>query len=134
MTQHHWDECLAFAAAYNDLDWKKVMFSDETSFTTAREEAGFVRRARGERYHPDHLRETRQSGRVTVGVWASITYDGLGEIYRIKGRLCSKDYKNRILKFKVAPWFRDHPDHIYQHDNAPAHSAVHVRNYLQMTK
>ena len=134
MTQHHRDERIAFAVAYAELDWKLVTFSDETTFSTAREEDGFVRRARGERYQQEHIRETRQSGRVTVGVWASIRHDGCAEIQRITRRLTAKDYINRILKAHVSPWFRDHPNEIFAHDNAPAHTAVHVRNYLQMTK
>ena len=132
LTQHLRNERLAFAVQYSTLDWNRVLFSDETTVTSAQDEGiKFVRRRTGQRYDQINVREDRRSGRVSVGIWACITSEGLGSIYRVDRRLNSEIYKRRILAYHVVPWFKDHLDGIFQQDNAPIHKAIHVMNYLE---
>ena len=132
LTAHHKNERLAFAVKYADLDWTRVMFTDETTVSSAQDNGIiFVRRQQGQRYAQNNVREDRQSGRVSVGFWGGFTHDGLGDIYRIHGRLTAETYKRRILAHHVTPWFTEHPNAILQQDNAPSHKACHVMTYLR---
>lgn len=132
LTKHHKNERLAFAAKYAELDWTRVMFTDETTVSSAQDNGVmFVRRHQGQRYAQQNVRENRQAGRVSVGLWGGFTHDGLTGIHRIEGRLNAEVYKRRILAYHVTPYFAEHPNAILQQDNAPSHKAVHVMTYLQ---
>ena len=132
LTQHNKAERLAFAERNRDRDWFPVMFSDETSVTSAQDELiTFVRRRQGQRYEAEFVRENLQSGRVSVQIWGSFTSEGLHGIFRVKNKLNSDIYKRRILAYHVVPWCNNEPDRVFQEDNSPIHKAGHVRAYLE---
>ncbi|KAM7287682.1 uncharacterized protein ISCGN_031373 [Ixodes scapularis] len=45
-------------------------------------------------YDPEFLQEVAASGRSVVNVWGAVSYQGLGSLHRIEGRLTSENYCN----------------------------------------
>ena len=127
---------LVFARNHSDLDWSRVMFSDESTITSAQGSGvNFVRRPRGTRYEENYIQETKRSGRESVHLWAYFTREGPGDLVRVIGKLNSKQYNMRILSRHVTPYFNTHaeenPRRIFQHDNSPVHTAGNVKRYIE---
>ena len=132
LTVHNKSERLAFAERNREMNWDPVMFSDETSVTSAQDQLlKFVRRRQGQRYDAEFVRENQRSGRVSVQIWGSFTSKGLHAIFRVKDKLNSDIYKRRILAYHVVPWCQEDPARVFQEDNSPIHKAGHVKAYLQ---
>ena len=51
--EDHIEERLVFAVGNDDRDWKKVIFSDEVTFSTTKEGPSFVYRPPGTRFSTD---------------------------------------------------------------------------------
>ena len=135
LTMEHRREREQFAEEQLLRDWTDVMFSDECCISSAQEKGvDWVRRPRGARYEDKYLVKTRASGRVTIAVWGNFTSDGPQHLVRVSGRLTAKQYNQRILSRYVRPYFLDHPEHWFQQDNSPIHTAIICRNYLQRQK
>ncbi|KAG0439738.1 hypothetical protein HPB47_016545 [Ixodes persulcatus] len=56
-----------------------------------------------QRYDPEFLQEVVASGRSVVNVWGAVSYQGLGPLHRIEGRLTSENYCN-ILDDVMLPY------------------------------
>ena len=132
LTESHKDERLDFVTRTEQLDWRTVMFSDECTVSSAQGSGvNFVRRTRGERYAARNIQTVQHSGRESVSIWASFTYEGPGNIVKINGKLDQQQYIRRVLQQHVTPHFKDeHAADIFQHDNSPVHTAVNVQRYL----
>ena len=132
LTDSHKEERLNFVSRTEHLDWRTVMFSDECTVSSAQGSGvNFVRRMRGERYSAQNLQTVDHSGRESIGLWASFTFEGPGEIVKINGKLNQHQYIRRVLSQHVVPHFKDdHAADIFQHDNSPIHTAVNVQRYL----
>lgn len=76
----------------------------------------------------------RSSGRVSVSVWGAISYDGLGPLYRIPGRMTAEVYAE-VAETVLLPYVLDgpFPDGLYhfQQDGASVHSAKTVRDLFE---
>ena len=100
------------------------MFSDESSYSL------FPTAERV--YNPGKLTALKHK-RGSVMVWAAISWNSLGHIVPLHGRINSKDYMN-ILGDRVHPTvralFRDGDD-IFQDDTAPIYSAHVVKNWYE---
>lgn len=134
LSEFHKEERLEFAARNLATDWSKVMFSDECAVSSAQGTGlNFVRRHRGERYEQRNIQAVQHSGRESVAVWASFTMDGPKEIVRVQGKLNQQQYINRILSRHVTPHFLkpENADYLFQQDNSPVHTAIHVTQYLE---
>ena len=114
-----------------ETDWTKVVFSDECSITTTNDRnVIWVRRPPNRRFYEEYTRKITKSGHVSCGIWASFSYDGCLSLYKIDKTLRAEQYKRRILQVYVVPYFKDHPDRVFMHDNSPVHTAVAVTRYL----
>lgn len=114
-----------------ETDWKKVVFSDECSITTTNDRnVTWVRRPPNKRFDDEYTRKIAKSGHITCGIWASFSYEGCLSLYKIDKILKAEQYKRRILQTYVVPYFKDHPDKIFMHDNSPVHTAIAVTRYL----
>lgn len=82
-------------------EWKKVVWSDESSFTlfptTGRV---YVWRSPNEAYNQECLLPTVKHGGGSVMVWGAISWNGVGPIIAVKGKVKAQDYKD-ILNDKV---------------------------------
>jgi hypothetical protein len=77
---------LAFAESNVDRKWDRVIFSDESIFSSANDGPFLVYRPRGERYNSQYVSVCTCSGRVsTVGAVM---------LHRIEGHLDSLQYQH----------------------------------------
>ncbi|KAM7313614.1 hypothetical protein ISCGN_003467 [Ixodes scapularis] len=85
-------------------------------------------------YDPEFLQEVAASGRSVVKVWGAVSYQGLGPLYRIEGRLTSENYCN-ILDDVMLPYVLGGPfpdgNFFIQQDLSPVHTAGKVRTLLE---
>jgi len=83
-------------------DWKKVIFSDETTPFTLFQWCGvpYVRRRVGEEFKEECLRHTVKFGGGKVQVWGCFNWDGAGPMYRVKGKMDGAQYR-QILKTQL---------------------------------
>ena len=67
--EEHIEQRSVFAAGNDDQDWKKVIFSDELTFSTTKEEPTFVYRPPGTRFDHRYSVIHARSCRVSVSCW-----------------------------------------------------------------
>ena len=107
---------LKFANDHLNLDWKKVMFTDEVKIETSAHGMNWVRRPPGSRYDPQYVREVNRQGRCSMMIWGAVTYNGLLDIVVINGTLNKDNYISDILIPKVLPYKEANADMIFMHD------------------
>ena len=84
-------------------DWESIIWSDESKFNLIGNDGRvFVRRRVGEELLPECTKQTMKFGGGNVMVWGCISYNGIGPIVKVEGRMNSKDYI-RILTGKLLP-------------------------------
>ncbi|KAJ8959948.1 hypothetical protein NQ318_009380 [Aromia moschata] len=82
--------------------WNNVMFSDEKTFQSSKNERLHVYRSRNTRFEENYTLSTTNSGRFSVNVWAWISVHDPGVCWQIDGRLTSAHYTN-ILENVMLP-------------------------------
>jgi len=92
------------ASAENNVDrkWDRVIFSDESTFTSANDGLVLVYRPQGQRYNPQYMSTCKHSGRVSANCWGWISHEGGGILHRIEGHLDSLQYQH-ILQNVMVP-------------------------------
>ena len=122
---------LKFANLHKNLDWKRVVFTDEVKIETSAHGMTWVRRPPGTRYDPKYVREVNRQGRCSIMVWSAITFTGMLDITVLEGNLNQHNYKNDILIPTVLPYKQSHENMIFQHDGAGPHRANSIRDWLE---
>ena len=120
---------LAFAKAHKDWstdDWKRVLFTDESSFNTRQlSMRPRVSRRDGEAYAAKHIAPRFALGGVSCGVWGGITGQGKTELFFIpQGKTMNMTRYLEVLKRPVKTFMVDKQQaSIYMQDNARYHTA-----------
>lgn len=133
LSADHIRQRLKFAIEHRDWtieQWKKVIFSDEKSFSTFGKGFNRVwRTKRQNRYDNKYINITRHSGRQTIPVWGCISgTPGNHHIYYIRhGKLNSQKYVP-ILRTYISNI--DTNNLIFMHDQSPIHKAEIVEDFL----
>ena len=114
--------------------WRKVAFSDESSFTVKPTSLRMrVWRKSGTAYVMDNIRPTFKSGYVCLNIWATFSMYGRTPLVRINGTLNQVKYRE-ILENNLLPFarkFHGGVDNIvFQQDNCGPHRAKSVAKYL----
>ena len=129
---------LKFAHAHKDWtvdQWKNVLWSDETSYTLRCHSSRKIWRQKQEKYSPECMRGVvKQDKRIRI--WSCFSYDGVGVFHRYNGSLNAARYKKiliRPMKNSREDLFGD-GELIFQHDNAPCHTALSIKTYLANKK
>ena len=135
-TQQHLHARLAWAQRHRNIhvqQWRHVIFTDESSFQLHRVDRRMrVRRLRGERLNEDCLQGRMAHGGGSVHVWGGIHYGGKTDLIVLIGNVNGMAYRN-VIQTTLLP----HARRVYgnnvllQDDNAPAHRARVVENFLQ---
>ncbi|KAH6932502.1 hypothetical protein HPB50_006447 [Hyalomma asiaticum] len=116
-------------------DWKTVLFSDESTFTTRWDQKRRVWRPVNARYDPLYVQEIASSRRTAASVWGAVSRDGLGVLHRTEGPLTSAKYCD-ILDYVMIPYALDGPfpdgDFLFQQDLSPVHTTKVVEVLLNM--
>jgi hypothetical protein len=77
LTDEHHLYRLAFAERSVDHQWDRVIFSDESTFSSANDGPITVYRPRGERYNSQYVSTSTRSGRASVHCWVGSPIKGL---------------------------------------------------------
>ena len=101
LTDEHKLYHLASAESNVDRKWNRVIFTDESTFTSANDEPVLVYRPRGERYNPQYMSTCKRSGRVSVHCWGWISHEGAGILHHIEGHLDGLQYQHILQKVMV---------------------------------
>jgi len=96
---------LASAESNVDRKWVRVIFTDESIFTSANDGPVLVYRPHGQRYNPLYMSTCRRSGRVSVHCWGWIFHERAGILHRIEGHLDGLQYQH-ILQNVTVPSVR----------------------------
>lgn len=118
---------------WNINQWSHVMFSDESRFTLDfLDGRRRVWRRAGERFtDPARVAHDRY-GAGSVMVWGGVTMTGRTDLHVCIGRVTGLYYRDNVLAPYVIPFARRHGHgFIFQDDNARAHRARVVTEYLQ---
>ena len=83
LTDEHKQYCLAFAESNVDRKWGRVIFTDESTFTSANDGPVLVYRPQRQRYNPQYMSTCKRSGRASVNCWGWISHEGGGILHRI---------------------------------------------------
>lgn len=109
-------------------NWRHMVFSDEFRVTLFKcDGRTIVWRQENERYLPSCLKLTRLQNRQSVMFWGCIGYGRRGHLVEVQGNMNRHDYI-RVLQQHLQPsavdiFRRQNPNFIFQHDNAPPHTA-----------
>ncbi len=119
-----------------DEQWAMLVFSDESRFNLSYND-GRVRvwRTHGERFLPECLSQIQKNTTQSVMVWGCIGRHGVGELVVLTENVTAAAYIRTLeanLLNSVENIF-GHREHrfIFQHDNAPAHTARATQAWLE---
>ena len=113
--------------------WNHVVFSDEARFEVYRHDGRVrVRRRVEELYHEQCILPRVQAGGGGITLWGAFHAGGKSELIVLEGNLNQHKYR-RILEDTMLPFARGvfQNNFVFQDDNAPAHRARTVMNFLQ---
>jgi hypothetical protein len=121
----HWDK----------YDWEYVVWSDETKINLHSNDArDRTFRKEGEPLRDHNVSQTKKFGGGSLMVWGCMLPCGVGCLCRIDGTIDEKLYR-QILEdalLKSIGLYQLKPDEvIFQHDNAPSHSAKGTKKWLE---
>ena len=140
LNNHHKEQRLGFALQYIAHDeefWRKVIFTDEKTFSTSDQRKRHVYRLKNERFSENNISLNKRSGRIDLGFWGWVSGDIIGEIVPIEGKFTANKYLD-ILQNVMIPSVRSiypEPNIIYLvEDNSPIHKAKIVQAWLKERK
>jgi len=102
LTDEHKLYRLAFAEINVDRKWDRVIFTDESTFTSANDEPVLVYRPQGQCYNAQYMSTCKRSGHVSVNCWGCISHEGAGILHHIEGHLDGLQYQH-ILQNVMVP-------------------------------
>ena len=84
---------------YRIDDWKTVFFVDESKFEIhGNNRRIYVRRRPGERLSSQCIKPTVKHGGGNIHVWGCFSFNGVGDLYRVKGNLDKKQYHSILQR------------------------------------
>ena len=124
---------LDFARRYQNWtvdDWKKVLFSDESTFQQFTSRKQHVRRPVGERYNEKFTIPTMKHP-PSIMVWGAFSQNGTAGLYFLPQKTTMNGQKYLdLLKEKLNIHMTIHQCSIFMHDGAPCHRSKMVKNFL----
>lgn len=123
--------CLQYLP-YEEDDWRKFVFSDESCISIMKDGRVRVWRRKGERLSPQFINYVQKSGRFSVPVWGWCSGVGVGNLTLIDGRLDSQQYVDileNVFIPQVRGIFGEEPINFIQ-DQSPIHTARSVKTWF----
>jgi hypothetical protein len=96
---------LAFVESSVDRQWDRVIFCDESTFSSTNDGLVLVYRPWGERYNSQYVSNSTCSGHVCVHCWGWISHEGAGILHFVEEHPDGLQYKY-ILKHVIVPSVR----------------------------
>jgi hypothetical protein len=116
-------------------DWKKVVWSDETSFqilnSAGRE---YVWRKKEDALKQANVKQTKKFGGGKIFVWSCITWEGVGYSCKIDSTLDSELYceiLNGELMDSLKYYKLDKKKIVFQQDNDPKHTSQRAKETIE---
>lgn len=108
---------------WNEIQWRNVVFSDETVIELRDNCPSFVRIVDGFPITQDHFNLTRKHP-TKVMIWSCFSSKGPGRSHVVENTMNTESYVNNIINGRVVQqmedWFPDGTG-VFQQDNAPCH-------------
>jgi hypothetical protein len=127
LTDEHKLYCLAFAESNVDCKWDRVIFTDESTFSSANDWLVVVYRPQGERYNLQYTSTCKRSGCVSVHCWGWISHEGAGVLH-----LDGLQYQHFLQNVMVPSVRMLYPDGViqFQQDHSSIHDSRVVQEWL----
>lgn len=110
--------------------WDRVIFSDESRFCRFGNDGRIrVWRKKGDRLLSRNVTTQLQAGGGSVHVWGAIWRSGRSQLIFLEGAVNQRSYIETLTDFFRTAQLPENP--IFQHDNAPAHTAARVHQFLE---
>ena len=124
-------------AKWVDIEWRYVVFTDESRFCMNRPDGGErVWRRAHEKYHKDCITPTVKFKGGGVMFWGCFTWWGVGPLIRIDGTMDANVYIDTLAK-QFVPWAQplaeehsEDADLIFQQDSASVHTANYSKWWM----
>lgn len=116
--------------------WKNMLWTDESKFNRLGSDGKqYVRREPGQELNPRYTLKTVKHGGGSVIVWGCFSWNGVGPIHRIIGKMDQIMYKN-ILNDVMLPFAEEEMPLVwkFQQDNDPKHTAKSVKKWFEDQK
>ena len=108
------------------INWKNIIFSDESSFE--------IDQCKGTVYarNAESARVPKDRHNVKLMIWGAFSFEGKSKLYFVEKTLNAQGYI-KVLESCFIPFQRRYhrQNYIFQQDNAPPHKAIITRQYLQ---
>ncbi len=119
---------------WNDDQWDRVVFSDESSFTVRPTSLKrHVWRKSNTKFELHNMVPTFKSGYVSLSVWGAFCSTARTPLVRINGTLKQEKYKD-IIENYIVPLAKEQygstSSFVFQQDNCGPHKAKSVRTFL----
>lgn len=141
LTKKHRARRLQWAKKCKHADWEfwaHVIFSDESKFNLFGSDGRqYCWRKSGDRLLDQHVQSTVKHGGGNIMVWGCMTWEGVGKLHLIEGKMDKYVYRN-ILETELMGTIQmqglEEDEVIFQHDNDPKHTAHYVVEWLRAQK
>ena len=137
LSTQHQKARLDFAIKYQGWtvdNWKKVIWSDETKINCVGSDGQqYVWKRVGEKLNDRQIQGTVKFGGGSVMVWGCMTWDGVGTMTKVEGRMTSKAYTSILehsLFQTVAHYGYSKEGIVFQQDNDPKHTSKEARSWF----
>ena len=77
---------------WNNIDWSKIIFSDETKMVIAARRHQFVRKPSNKRYEARYITETKKFS-SSIMLWGAIRADGRKVLFKCEGNVDQHEYQ-----------------------------------------
>jgi len=132
LTDEHKLYRLAFAESNVNRKWDRVIFTDESTFTSANDGLVLVYRPQRQRYNPQYMSTCKRSGHVSINCWGWISHEGGGILHRIEGHPGGLQYQHILQNVMVPSVGILYPEGIIhlQQDQSSIHDSRVVQEWL----
>ena len=129
LTEEQAIDRLAYAKSLHGVDWRSVIFTDESQMSTSYSGPVHVYREASRRHSRAYVAPNPKQGRTSVKFWGWMSRDGAGMLQRIDGTLRMHQYIH-ILEHVFYPSARErYPDGplLFLQDNYAVHKSMDVQ-------
>ena len=132
LTDEHQLYRFALAESNVDRKWDRVIFTDESTFSSTSDGLVLVYRPQGQRYNPQYMSTCKRSGRVSVHCSGCISHEGAGVLHPTEGHLDGAQHQHILQNVMVPPVRMLYPEGIIrlQQDHSSIHDPRVVQEWL----
>ena len=124
LTEGHKRKRLQYALDNLDEDWKKIIFTDESTFELTDKHCVIWKRPSS----PSIIKGVVQH-EISVMVWGGVWWEGRTKLCIVNGTIDSDVYQKIIKDYLISPHITD--DLELLQDRAPAHRAIATIEYFE---